>query len=69
MGHRGHMRHGSLQFYPRVRAKKRIPRVSWTNLSSLKEKGLLGFSYYFDDGLIQISKIVILGFLILNKNI
>jgi|TARA_B100001971_G_C18112880_1_gene495199 large subunit ribosomal protein L3 len=40
----GHMRHGSLQFYPRVRAKKRIPRVSWDNVS--KENGLLGFIGY-----------------------
>ncbi len=40
----GHMRHGSLQFYPRVRAKKRIPRVSWSALS--KESGLLGFIGY-----------------------
>ncbi len=41
----GHMRHGSLQFYPRVRAKKVLPRVKWDSLT--KEKvGLLGFIGY-----------------------
>jgi len=40
----GHMRRGSLQFYPRVRAKKVLPRVNWHSLS--KDKGLLGFIGY-----------------------
>ena len=41
----GGSRKGSLQFYPRVRAKKILPRVSWNFLS--KEKGgLLGFIGY-----------------------
>ncbi len=37
-------RKGSLQFYPRVRAKKILPRVSWTNLK--KDSGLFGFIGY-----------------------
>ena len=37
-------RSGSLQFYPRVRAKKMIPRVNWNPLK--KEKGLIGFLGY-----------------------
>jgi len=41
----GKMRHGSLQFYPRVRAKKILPRVSWSALSK-EEPGLLGFIGY-----------------------
>lgn len=40
----GTTRHGSLQFYPRVRAKKILPRVRWENLS--KKTGLLGFVAY-----------------------
>jgi large subunit ribosomal protein L3 len=44
MGKRGHIRKGSLQFYPRVRAKKILPRVSWDFLS--KDEGLLGFIGY-----------------------
>jgi len=39
----GHIRKGSLQFYPRVRAKKMLPRVSW---SFLNNKNLLGFIGY-----------------------
>jgi len=40
-------RHGSLQFYPRVRAKKLLPRVSWNFLSNdKKEVGLNGFIGY-----------------------
>jgi len=38
-------RHGSLQFYPRVRAKHLLPRVSWKTLSK-DETGLLGFIGY-----------------------
>jgi large subunit ribosomal protein L3 len=38
-------RHGSLQFYPRVRAKKMLPRVSWKAISKDKT-GLLGFIGY-----------------------
>tara|TARA_Y100000310_G_C20680539_1_gene815678 strand:- start:52 stop:1002 length:951 start_codon:yes stop_codon:yes gene_type:complete len=38
-------RSGSLQFYPRVRAKKILPGVSWKALSK-DEKGLLGFIGY-----------------------
>ena len=38
-------RSGSLQFYPRVRAKKVLPRVSW-NFLSKDEPGLLGFIGY-----------------------
>jgi large subunit ribosomal protein L3 len=38
-------RHGSLQFYPRVRAKKYLHRVNWRPLSS-EEIGLMGFIGY-----------------------
>jgi len=38
-------RKGSLQFYPRVRAKKILPRVSW-NFLSKDGRGLLGFIGY-----------------------
>ena len=41
----GHTRKGSLQFYPRVRAKKLLPRVSWKGLSK-EGVGLLGFIGY-----------------------
>ena len=41
----GHTRKGSLQFYPRVRAKKILPRVSWDFLSK-EEVGPLGFIGY-----------------------
>jgi len=41
----GHTRKGSLQFYPRVRAKKILPRVSWSFLSK-DGAGLLGFIGY-----------------------
>ncbi len=41
----GHMRHGSLQFYPRVRAKKLLPRVRWKSLTK-EGVGLLGFIGY-----------------------
>jgi large subunit ribosomal protein L3 len=41
----GHMRHGSLQFYPRVRARKILPKVRWNSISR-EEVGLLGFVGY-----------------------
>jgi large subunit ribosomal protein L3 len=45
MGHRGHIRHGSLQFWPRKRAQKILPSA---NLKSIHrdEIGLLGFLGY-----------------------
>jgi large subunit ribosomal protein L3 len=45
MGKRHRPRHGSLQFYPRVRAKKIIPRVNWDMLSK-ENPGILGFIGY-----------------------
>tara|TARA_Y100000310_G_scaffold342955_1_gene448448 strand:+ start:6512 stop:7465 length:954 start_codon:yes stop_codon:yes gene_type:complete len=40
-------RHGSLQFYPRKRATKRLPSVNWTPISSLKDlPNILGFITY-----------------------
>lgn len=39
-------RHGSLQFWPRKRAQKSIPRVNWSALKGRKEVGLLGFICY-----------------------
>lgn len=36
---------GSLQFYPRVRAKKTIPRINWNSINSTS-RGLLGFVGY-----------------------
>jgi len=44
MPRHGFTRHGSLQFYPRVRAKKRLPRVSWEVVPA--QKGLQGFIGY-----------------------
>ena len=41
----GGSRKGSLQFYPRVRAKKILPRVSW-NFLSKENADLLGFIGY-----------------------
>ena len=38
-------RHGSLQFYPRVRAKKLLPRGNWNSLFN-EGVGLLGFIGY-----------------------
>jgi large subunit ribosomal protein L3 len=38
------MRCGSLQFYPRVRAKKIVPSVNWKPVS--KDSGLMGFVGY-----------------------
>ncbi|MBS3080678.1 50S ribosomal protein L3 [Candidatus Pacearchaeota archaeon] len=43
----GHIRKGSLQFYPRKRAKKILPRVNWYSINnSRKDAGLLGFIGY-----------------------
>jgi len=38
-------RRGSLQFYPRKRASKRLPRANWAPVSQ-SEQGLLGFIAY-----------------------
>lgn len=38
-------RHGSLQFWPRKKARKDLPRVNWSQVNS-KEEGLLGFIGY-----------------------
>ncbi len=38
-------RHGSLQFYPRCRAKQLLPSVNWDSIIK-KEPGLLGFIGY-----------------------
>ena len=47
MPKRGHIRHGSLQFYPRVKARKILPRVKWSSLSDKRnDVGLLGFIGY-----------------------
>ncbi len=47
MPKRGHIRHGSLQFYPRKRARRILPKVSWKTISkSRKDIGLLGFIGY-----------------------
>lgn len=45
MTNANHMRKGSLQIYPRVRAKNIIPRANWDYVSR-KEKGLMGFIGY-----------------------
>ena len=45
MGHRGHMRHGSLQFWPRKRANKVLPSASFKTLTR-NDIGLLGFIGY-----------------------
>ena len=45
MPRHGHMRHGSLQFWPRKRARKILPRVSWKNINRT-DVGLLGFIGY-----------------------
>jgi len=45
----GHIRHGSLQIYPRSRAQKLLPRVRWNSLilnSKPKESGMVGFIGY-----------------------
>ncbi|MBS3075529.1 50S ribosomal protein L3 [Candidatus Pacearchaeota archaeon] len=45
MGKHATPRHGSLQFYPRSRAHKILPRVNW-NFINRKDVGLLGFLGY-----------------------
>ncbi|MBS3093339.1 50S ribosomal protein L3 [Candidatus Pacearchaeota archaeon] len=43
----GHIRHGSLQFYPRKRAQKILPKVNWSYISEArKDVNLLGFIGY-----------------------
>jgi len=39
-------RHGSLQFYPRKRADKFLPRVNWDAVQNIKDEGILGFVGY-----------------------
>jgi len=39
-------RKGSLQFWPRKRAKKFLPSINWTHLHSKSDKKLLGFICY-----------------------
>lgn len=39
-------RKGSLQFYPRKRAAKFIPRTNWSTIPAQKEDGVLGFIAY-----------------------
>ena len=39
-------RHGSLQYWPRKRASKFLPRVNWDAISSHTSKGLKGFIGY-----------------------
>ena len=46
MADNNHQRKGSLQFYPRVRAKKIVPRANWNSPSDIKTAGLLGFLGY-----------------------
>ena len=46
MTRHGTTRHGSLQFYPRVRAKEFLPSVNWSSITSKKEPGILGFIGY-----------------------
>jgi len=47
MPKRGHMRHGSLQFYPRKRTRKILPKVKWNSLYNRRsDVGLLGFIGY-----------------------
>ncbi len=46
MTRRGTTRHGSLQFYPRVRSKEFLPSVNWSSVISKKDVGILGFVGY-----------------------
>ncbi|MAG02955.1 50S ribosomal protein L3 [Candidatus Pacearchaeota archaeon] len=41
----GHLRHGSLQFYPRKRARRVLPSVNWKDIDK-EGVGLLGFIGY-----------------------
>lgn len=45
MADNNRMRKGSLQFYPRVRAKKILPRINWNNINTSKTN-LAGFIGY-----------------------
>ena len=45
MSTRSRPRHGSLQFYPRKRAAKFLPRINFSTINS-SEQGLLGFIAY-----------------------
>lgn len=45
MGDNNRIRSGSLQFYPRVRAKRQIPRINWSKIKR-NGVGLLGFIGY-----------------------
>ena len=46
MGDNNRIHKGSLQFYPRVRAKKVIPKVNWRSVPADGRSGLLGFVGY-----------------------
>lgn len=46
MGAPSRPRFGSLQYYPRKRAAKFLPRVNWSAVKPNKEQGLLGFITY-----------------------
>ena len=48
MSQRSVPRSGSLQYWPRKRAKKFLPRVNWTRITSQpqQKKGLLGSIAY-----------------------
>lgn len=39
-------RFGSLQFYPRKRVEKALPRVNWSSVKGGKDAGILGFISY-----------------------
>jgi len=46
MGAPSRPRFGSLQFYPRKKAAKFLPRVNWSAVKPNKEQGILGFIAY-----------------------
>ena len=46
MGKLSTPRKGSLQFWPRVRAKKFLPRVNWNAIPTQQKSGFLGFIGY-----------------------
>ncbi len=46
MADNNHQRKGSLQFYPRVRAKKIVPRANWSSSLDLEKIGMMGFLGY-----------------------
>lgn len=47
-------RHGSLQFYPRSRARKVLPSVNWRAIPSVEKDSLLGFIAY-KAGMVSVS--------------